>query len=141
MFSDPLTANCKWSALTPDTTEDFPFVCTERAADHSKYSLAADADGTSFDLLIAHQYGKRNRFTVRITANGVTPDLLNDGLSSRFSQSVYVVVDTPPSGHVLTTLYPASTPLVRYMAGVIADFLSEAALASTKIERVVAGET
>lgn len=47
---------------------------------------------------IAHQYGKRNRRTVRLDFRKIAADPLLDGVSRPYSMSAYVVIDHPEIG-------------------------------------------
>jgi len=81
--------------------------------------MGPDSDGAYHDVFIGHQFGRRSRYTARYTISGLTPDLILDGNNSRFTQSVYVVVDTPPSGPV--DLYGSpGTPITMLQAQMLA---------------------
>jgi len=55
------------------------------------------ADGNT-QLLVSSLYGKRTRRTARLNVQKIAEDPYNDGLSSLFSMSAYLVVDVPLVG-------------------------------------------
>lgn len=145
MFADPLTLTGDWTTITADASENVVFVATERAADHSLYRFhdeSADGRAVEWKLFLGHQYGRRNRFTARLTVDSVIPDILNSSLSSQFSQSVYVVADVPPTGPY-DPYFDGSPTLVniKNMMHVIGGLLISVDTADPAFFRVINGET
>jgi hypothetical protein len=141
MLADPLVVNSLWSTVTVNAAGNASLPCIERAPNHSLYRTV-DADGTVHDIFIGHQFGRRNRYTVRYNVSGLTPDLILDGNNSRYSQSVYVVVDVPPTGPVGNSNFVAPSDLITYMTKVIGGFMVETeAQLPNVLDRVIKGET
>lgn len=140
MLADPLTLTTDWTTITADATENFVFPALERAADHSSYGTFDAVTQEKMTLFVGHQYGRRNRFTVRLTVDGLTPDLILDGNNSKFSQSCYVVFDCPPTGPVNPAAY-STISLPHYMMKAIGGLLIGINDADPVFQRVVNGET
>lgn len=87
MFSDPqsVTVNAVAQSLP----------ATERNGGSSLYKK----DDDSLKLTIGHQYGKRNRFTVRLDAQKTAPDPLVAANNQLYTASVYLVMDKPLVGY------------------------------------------
>lgn len=142
MLADPLVVNSNWTTITAVGGESFSMPAVERAADHSTYQLvdSGGAGDIPFTMFIGHQYGKRNRYTARLTVAGLAPNLLFDGQSSRFSQSCYVVFDVPPAG----IQEPYSSPTYatsKTMMRMIGSLLVSVGAADPVFTRILAGET
>lgn len=56
------------------------------------------SNDSAVQLLVSHQYGRRNRRTARVTSTKITTDPLNTTANVRVSMSAYVVLDVPPTG-------------------------------------------
>jgi hypothetical protein len=54
-------------------------------------------DGT-VRLTVSHQYGKRNRRTIRVEHSKIVPDPFVTSQNAKASMTAYIVVDTPPTG-------------------------------------------
>jgi hypothetical protein len=137
MYADPLVLPTKASALTTASNLTFPAV--ERASDHSTYVLFDATSGYTFTVFMGHQYGKRQRHTIRMTAAGMDTDPLNASLKVPFSQSVYVVADVPQGGYVGGSTY--ATSLMVQQCGVIGNLLLAAGANPSFLSKNLAGET
>lgn len=84
MFSDPQSVTVSGSAKTLNRTSN-----TETGA---KY---ATADRT-YQLSIAHVYGRRHRHTLRLQVDTLTASPLIAGQNVTQSMSAYLTVDVPP---------------------------------------------
>jgi len=71
-------------------------------------------DGT-VKLTVAHQYGKRNRRTIRLDHSKIAPDPLISSQSIRYSTSVYMVVDTPTTGYTVAEAKQIVDALTGYL--------------------------
>lgn len=141
MLADPLTVNADWTAITVDAGENMIFPALERAADHSLYGTGPDgATLETWRLFVGHQYGRRNRYTARVTVSGLTPDLIVDGNNSQFSQSCFVVFDCPNTGPINPSAYSSIT-LPQYMMKIVGGLLVSVDTAAPIFSRVLAGET
>jgi hypothetical protein len=140
MFADPFVVHTDWTTVTVDSSEDISFVTTERAADHSTYANPDNNSTDSWSLFIGHQYGRRNRYTARLTVSGLVPDLIIDGNNSQYSQSCYVVFDCPSSGPVNPAIY-SDISLPNYMLKTIGGLLISVDSADPLFQRVMRGET
>jgi hypothetical protein len=99
MFADPqsITVNA--------VAQQLPAV--ERNGTSSKYQK----DDRSMALTISHQYGKRNRFTVRIDAQKTAPDPLVASNNQIYSSSAYLVIDAPTVGYTNAELRDVAVAL------------------------------
>lgn len=86
MFSDPQTITINAVAQT-----------LPRTSAGVNSGIFTKDDGT-VKLSVSHQYGKRNRRTIRIDHQKLTPDPLITSQNVRASMSCYIVVDTPVAG-------------------------------------------
>jgi hypothetical protein len=142
MLADPLVLTTKWTTITPDASRDKTFACIERASDHSLYRFTEATEGTTHDIFVGHQVGRRNRYTVRYNLSGLTPDLIVDGNNSRFSQSVYLVVDVPTSGAIDLGFPGAAITAIEGQIMALASLMIDTdANLPLSIERVIGGET
>lgn len=145
MFADPLTLTADWTTITADAGENISFAASERAADHSTYRFAdQDANGkpVTWTLFTGHQYARRNRFTARLTVDSLMPDLLVPANNSKFSQSVYVVADVPPSGPFEP--YEGTPPTLETICAMmhaIGGLLISVDTADPLFRRIINGET
>jgi hypothetical protein len=140
MFADPLTVNSDWSTITVDSGENIVFQAIERAADHSTYAPNDNSATETWKLFIGHQYGRRNRYTARVTVSGLTPDLIVDGNNSQYTQSCFVVFDCPNVGPVNPSGY-SNISLPNYMMKMIGGLLVSVDTADPIFKRVINGET
>ncbi len=141
MLADPLVLRGDWTTITADGGEDNSLAALERAGDHSTYGFGpSGTTQEAWRMFIGHQYGKRNRFTARLTVSGLVPDLLIDNNNSRFSQSCYVVFDCPSTGPVNPAAY-TSISLPNYMMKTIGGLLISVDTADPTFARVLLGET
>lgn len=144
MLADPFVATSDWTTITVDASENWSFPATERDAVHSLYSTALESNdlpGTA-SIFVGHQYtGRRNRYTFRITADTIIPDVLLDGKSSRVNQSCYVVFDTPPTGAFDYPNYSSGLHLPQQMMKVVGATLISVDSADPLFMRILHGET
>ena len=80
--------------------------------DRSSYSKD---DGT-VKLTMAHQYGKRNRRTIRVDATKTSADPLIPANSVQSSMSIYLVADVPKTGYSIVEQKQIADALVAYLA-------------------------
>jgi hypothetical protein len=64
-------------------------------------SGAFQKDDTTVKLDVSHQYGKRSRRLVKLTHSKIAPDPLISSTNIRYSMSVNLVVDVPPTGYTV----------------------------------------
>jgi hypothetical protein len=141
MLADPLVVTGDWTTITPDATENISMPALERAADHSLYGYddPTSANYEKWRIFTGHQYGKRSRYTVRITNSGIIPDFLIDGNQTTFQQSCYVVFDAPNTGAIdLSTSGLARPQKMLHMLG---SFLVSVDTADPLFLRILRGET
>jgi len=141
MLADPLVAVRDWTTITTDAGMNLSMPALERAADHSLYGYddPASTQGEKWRLFVGHQYGKRSRYTARITNSGLTPDVIIDGNNTTYSQSCYVVFDAPNVGTIDVTGSGPSTPnLMMHMIGAL---LVSVDTADPIFRRILNGET
>lgn len=116
-LADPL------SLTIGGTAYSFPKVFTE--GDETKYMTG---DGLK-ELVVSHDYGKRNRHLMRFNHNKLTADPFVPAQNVKVGMSSYLVIDVPPAGYDQTeqlvntasflTLVTASTyaVLTKLLAG------------------------
>ena len=87
MFADPqsITVNA--------VAQSLPAI--ERNGQSSVYQK----DDKAYKLTVAHAFGKRNRFTVRIDTNKIAADPLASANNLQYSSSAYMVIDGPTIGY------------------------------------------
>lgn len=74
----------------------------------------SDSAGT-YKLDVSHQYGRRNRRTIRLTHRKVAADPLIAAQNLEYSMSCYVVVDVPPVGYTVAEAKVIVDGLVAYL--------------------------
>ncbi len=137
MLTDPLVLGTAVStAAVFSTTQSFARSGNDNS--RSEYRFL-DADSNDWKLTVGHQYGRtRNRFTMRVDLNGLVPSTAVPSENSNFSQSVYVVFDSPNSGPILNTT--TMTNLDRKMCTTLSALLIGGVGADgTFLSRVVKG--
>jgi len=65
------------------------------------------ADGLTRES-VSHSYGKRTRRTIRLDVSKIGADPLLPTVNTKFSASVYLVVDAPAAGYTNTELKQAA---------------------------------
>jgi hypothetical protein len=141
MLADPLVVTRDWTTITADASENLSMAALERDSNHSLYGYddAASANYEKWRLFVGHQYGKRARYTVRLTNSGIIPDFLIDGNNTTFSQSCYVVFDNPIAGAI--DLSSSGLDHINLMLHTIGSFLVSVDTAAPLFRRIMAGET
>jgi hypothetical protein len=71
--------------------------------------------GGDLQLTVSHNYGKRNRRTIRLDDAKVAPDVFSSA-NLRHSMSAYLVVDTPKDGYSIAEAAEVVNALVDYLA-------------------------
>lgn len=117
MFSDPQSVTVNAVAI--------PLPRTASGINSGAFN---SADGNT-KLSIAHQYGKRNRRTVRLDTRKIAADPLLDGVSREYSMSTYLVIDHPTVGF--------SNAEVEKQVKAVTDYLATAGYAL----KVIGGES
>ena len=96
-FADPQTVTVNAVAQT-----------LPRIADPKDMASAYRKDDTTYRLDIQHTEGKgnlaRNRRLVRLTRNLIAADPFAPSVNSKFSHSMYLVIDAPAVGFTTTQL-------------------------------------
>lgn len=142
MLADPLVVRPDMTTITYDASEDYSLPALERAADHSLYGTGpTGATQETWRMFIGHQYGRRNRYTARLTVSGLIPDLIVDNNNSQYSQSCYVVFDCPNVGPINPAAYETGINLPNLMLKSIGNLLVSVDTADPTFRRVLAGET
>jgi len=59
-------------------------------------------DTGDYELVVSRQFGKRNRFSVRLNAKKIAADPLASANNLEYKMSVYLVIDVPPVGYTNT---------------------------------------
>lgn len=94
MFADPLTLDTTTSVFTTSDSVALPAI--SRGVDSSSYALnAVRGSSERWEIFIGHQFGKRNRTTMRITVKDSVTDPVT-GFVTPVSNSYYVVSDKHP---------------------------------------------
>jgi hypothetical protein len=86
MYSDPQSVTINSVAVSLPRTSS--------GANNGAFN---SADGNT-KMTVAHQYGKRNRRTVRLDSRKIAADPLLDGVSREYTMSAYLVIDHPTVG-------------------------------------------
>jgi hypothetical protein len=137
MFADPLVLD--WipaTALTDALTDGagavtVAFACTGRGPNSSTYRY--DYDGAHFiEVFVGHLFGKRNRYTVRLTETELVPDPVDPSINSKKVTSAFIVVDQ--------SLLGANAGRV-FILHALAGFLWKTTGGTQVFNRVLAGET
>lgn len=76
---------------------------------------AFQKDDATVKLSVSHQYGSRNRRTVRLDHQKYAADPLVSSTNVLRSMSVYVVVDTPIQGYTITEQKQIVDALTAYL--------------------------
>jgi len=114
MFADPQTITVNAVAQ--------PLPATARNGTSSEYTK----DDGSYKMTVMHQYGNRQRFTVRIDTNKIAADPLASANNQRYSSSVYLVMDKPLVGYsnaevkdiaLALTSWASSSNLLKVLGG------------------------
>lgn len=96
MLTDPQTftwvLGINGATATGGGTTSSNFVAISRTDTSSTYRYTIDSTHW-IDLFVGHQYGKRNRFTMRFTEVELVPDPTNTELNIQKSTSYSVVAD------------------------------------------------
>jgi hypothetical protein len=85
-------------------------------------------DTGDYELVVSHQFGKRNRFSVRLNAKKIAADPLTASNNLEYRTSAYLVIDAPPVGYTNTELKDIVLGLTGW-------------LTSANVLKVVGGET
>jgi len=72
------------------------------------------ADNTTL-LSVSHQYGRRNRRSVRLSNAKISADPMTPSQNVRSSMSVTLVVDTPVNGYSVAEAKAVADALVAYL--------------------------
>jgi hypothetical protein len=137
MFADPLSLQdvaataIDSSAFYGTGAQYLSFVCTGRSPTNSTYRYTVSSSHY-IDLFIGHQYGKRNRFTVRLTENELVTDPIDSTKNSVKSSTAYIVIDR--------SLLGAGTN-ERHMQHILANVLFTPTGSTPMIDKVTGGET
>lgn len=86
---------------------------------------------SAYELVVSHQYGKRNRHVLRVNQTKTTADTLVPATNIIASASVYLVVDGPKFGFSNTEL--------KYIVDGISAYL--AASSGAKVTQLLGGES
>lgn len=100
-----------------------------RTSTGANQSIYNDNNGTAY-LRVSSSYAKRTRRTVRIDYNKIAPDPIT-AVNQKMSSSVYVVIDSPPSGFTVAELKDLTKSL--------ADWLN--ASSNANLIKVLGGES
>jgi hypothetical protein len=133
MLDDPLVLISHVGAATTDISADdfFSMVCTGRGPTSSTYRY--DISATHWiEAFIGHQYGRRNRYTARLTESEVVADPIDSTKNSILTESVYVVCDRALTGATSNQTKMLTSLAMFLLAGT--DF-------SAPFVRVLGGET
>lgn len=66
-------------------------------------------------LSVSHQYGKRNRRTIRLDHAKIAADPLVSSTSVKYSMSAYLVLDTPITGYTVAEAKQIGDALTAYL--------------------------
>lgn len=72
-------------------------------------------DDGNVKLSVSHQYGKRNRRTIRLDHRKIAADPLISSQSIQYSMSTYLVVDTPVTGYTVAEAKQIVDALTAYL--------------------------
>jgi hypothetical protein len=73
-------------------------------------------DDGNVGLTVSHQYGARNRRTIRLDHAKIAADPLISSQSIRYSMSTYLVIDTPITGYTVAEAKQVIDGLVAYLS-------------------------
>jgi hypothetical protein len=116
LFADPQ------SVTINSVAKSLPAVARDH--DASTYKM----DTGDYELVVSHQYGKRNRFSVRLNAKKIAADPLSSANNVEYRSSAYLVIDAPPVGYTNAELKDIVLGLTGW-------------LTSANVLKVVGGET
>lgn len=66
-------------------------------------------------LSMSHQYGKRNRRTIRVEHSKIAPDPLISSTNVKYSMTAYMVVDVPVTGYTVAQAKEVTDALAAYL--------------------------
>jgi len=95
MLADPLileSVNALGATAYSAGHSTWSFVCTGRGPTSSTYRYSVSSSHY-IDIFVGHQYGKRNRFTIRLTETELVTDPIDSTKNSVKTSTAYVVVD------------------------------------------------
>ncbi|DAD50564.1 TPA_asm: coat protein [ssRNA phage Esthiorhiza.1_6] len=72
-------------------------------------------DDGNVRLTVSHQIGKRTRRTIRVDHSKIAPDPLISAQNIKFSMSVYLVADVPPTGYTVAEQKQIVDALTAYL--------------------------
>jgi len=102
-FADPQ------SVTVNAVAQSLPNISREKSA-----SAYRTSDGV-YSLKISSQEGKRNRRTVRLDFQKIAADPFEPAVNDKFTGSVYLVVDAPPTGYTNTEIKDISLGLTGWL--------------------------
>lgn len=85
-------------------------------------------DTGDYELVIQRQFGKRNRFNVRVNAKKIAADPLASANNVEYRMSAYLVIDMPPVGYSNTEAKDIALALAAWAS-------------SANLLKVIGGET
>lgn len=88
------------------------------------------SDG-KYKIDVSHQYGRRQRRTIRLTEKKISADPLIPSQNSVTSMSTYIVVDTPLNGYTTAEAKAVVDALVAFLA----------ASSGAKVTQLLGGES
>lgn len=72
-------------------------------------------DDGNVQLFVSHQYGKRNRRTIRLVHSKIAADPLISAANIKHSMTAYLVVDTPVTGYTVAEAKAIVDALTGYL--------------------------
>lgn len=72
-------------------------------------------DDGNVKLSVSHQYGNRNRRTIRLDHRKIAADPLLGSVNIQYSLSAYLVVDAPQTGYTVAEAKQVVDALVAYL--------------------------
>lgn len=88
-------------------------------------------DDGNVKVTVSHQYGKRNRRTVRLDFQKVAADPFLTGVNNSYSYSAYLVVDGPKTGFTNAEIKQGVDGLLAYLS----------ASSGAKVTQLLGGES
>jgi len=89
-------------------------------------------DDGNVKVTISHQYGTRNRRTVRLTHRKIAADPLVAAQNLEYSMTTYVVMDVPKVGYTVAE--------AKYVVDALSNYLLAGAGSANTTTRVLGGE-